>query len=191
MDDRELQRLEDRLSRLEEKVERLFRAVGVPAEDSQYGAEGASARSPVAWRRPGFGWEYRSATTLMGLPLIHIATGVDPHTWRPRVAKGWIAIGNIAVGGLAIGGLAFGVIPIGGLAIGLAALGGAAIGLLAFGGAAIGYIAVGGGAVGYYAVGGGALGAHVICADRQDPAAVEFFGRYVPGLVESLGRAHR
>jgi len=58
------------------------------------------------------GYEYRSQASLFGLPLVHIASGVDPSTGRPRVAKGIIAIGNIAVGGLAIGGASFGVVSI-------------------------------------------------------------------------------
>jgi hypothetical protein len=132
------------------------------------------------------GYEYRSQATLFGLPLVHITTGLDPVTGRPRVAKGIIAIGNMAVGGLALGGLALGVIAIGGGAIGLLALGGGAIGLLfAFGGAALGGVALGGGAVGlvalgggacgYYALGGGAWGVHVLSSTIRDPEAVRFF----------------
>jgi len=64
-----------------------------------------------------FGYEYRSKTELFGLPLVHIASGFNPLTRRPRLAKGIIAIGNIAVGGLAVGGLSFGVVSLGGLAL--------------------------------------------------------------------------
>jgi hypothetical protein len=47
-----------------------------------------------------YGWkyEYKSEAELFGLPLVHIARGIDPKTGAPRVAKGIIAIGNIAVG---------------------------------------------------------------------------------------------
>jgi tRNA A-37 threonylcarbamoyl transferase component Bud32 len=133
-----------------------------------------------------FGYEYRSKATLFGWPLVHIATGIDPMTGRKRIAKGIIAIGDVAIGGLALGGCAFGVIPVGGVAIGLFSIGGVAIGLLvafggaaigglAVGGAALGVIAVGGAAVGYYATGGEAYGVHPLCANMQDPAAIEFF----------------
>jgi hypothetical protein len=135
------------------------------------------------------GREYRSKTEILGLPLLHIATGFDLETGRMRVAKGIIAIGNIALGVLAFGGVSAGLISFGGLALGLCALGGVAIGLLSFGGCAIGIllavgggavglVAIGGGAFGYYAMGGGAGGVHVIDAARQDPEAVAFFTQW-------------
>jgi hypothetical protein len=143
-----------------------------------------------------YGYEYRSKTVLFGLPLVHIAYGVDPQTGRKRVAKGIIAIGDIAVGGIAFGGMALGgitfggisvgVLALGGMAVGLVALGGMAIGvLLALGGGAVGYVALGGGACGYYAFGGGACGAHVIDGMHQDLEAVEFFR---PWLGDWVGR---
>jgi predicted Ser/Thr protein kinase len=137
-------------------------------------------------RVAAFGREYRSKTTLFGLPLVHIATGIDPVTGRKRVAKGIIALGDIAVGVIALGGVAMGGVALGGLAVGLVSLAGAAIGLLfalggmavggvAFGGAAIGVIAVGGGAVGYYAFGGDGIGVHVLTGRVRDPEAQAFF----------------
>ncbi len=144
-----------------------------------------------------FGYEYRSTTTILGYPLVHIAWGFDPATGRQRIAKGVIAVGNIATGGLAIGGLAIGVVAIGGGAIGVLAFGGAALGLIfafagvavggiAFGGGAIGLIAIGGGACGYYAIGGGAWGAHVITSQAQSPEALAFFRKWLPWLVEHI-----
>ncbi len=133
-----------------------------------------------------FGSEYRSAATLFGLPLVHIATGLDPLTGRRRLAKGVIAIGDLAVGLVAIGGGAFGVLAIGGGAVGLLALGGGVVGLLlavggcavggiALGGMAVGLVAVGGGAVGYYAMGGGVWGVHGYGGNQYDPEALDFF----------------
>ena len=132
------------------------------------------------------GREYKSKATLFGLPLVHIATGLDPRTGRPRVATGIIAMGDVAVGGIACGGAAFGVFTFGGVGIGLvsfsglaiallAAIGGLAIGGFAFGGVAVGGIALGGLAVGYYASGGMALGVHVMSSSTVDPQAREFF----------------
>jgi zinc-ribbon domain len=137
-----------------------------------------------------YGYEYRSRATLWGLPLVHVATGVDSLTGRRRVARGIIAIGERAVGVLAIGGGAIGAIAIGGGAIGiialggaaiggLLALGGAAIGAVALGGAAIGAVAVGGGAFGYYAFGGGAGGVHPLGGNIQDPEAAAFFRQWL------------
>ena len=108
----------------------------------------------------GYLFEYKSALTIGGWPLIHIAGGFDPVTLQPRVARGIIAIGNIAVGILAIGGVACGLITVGGASIGLlAAVGGAAVGLgLSVGGFAFGTIAIGGAAIGLsYAIGGVAI----------------------------------
>jgi tRNA A-37 threonylcarbamoyl transferase component Bud32 len=164
----------------------------------------------VAPRVRAHGYEYRSKRTLWGLPLVHIATGLDPATGRLRVAKGIIAIGDRAVGVIALGGAALGVIAVGGGAIGLLALGGGAIGLLlALGGGALGGIAVGGGAAGLVALGGGAAGyiayggeaagyyakgmqAHGVYVEsltRRDPEAVAFFQTW-PSM-EDVGKASR
>ena len=129
--------------------------------------------------------EYRSQTTLFGLPLVHIVMGpvINPQTGHLRYAKGIIAVGPIAVGVVAVGGVAVGGLALGGVAIGLlAAVGGLALGLvLALGGVAVGFIAVGGMALGYYAVGGAAFGAYVVGGNRQDPEAVEFFKKLIGG----------
>jgi hypothetical protein len=128
--------------------------------------------------------DYQSSARLLGLPLVHIATGklVDGG-YRRGIAKGWVAIGDIAVGvlfgagGLAtgavcVGGLAAGGLAVGGLVMGLAAVGGLAFGLLAVGGAALGSSgALGGLAIaGEFARGGVALAFHA-----NDLSADEYF----------------
>lgn len=133
-------------------------------------------------QRPILGYEYRSELAIGNLPLIHVCTGVDPMTLRPRVAKGVIAIGNIAIGGVAIGGAAVGLVTLGGASLGaLFALGGAAIGLgLSIGGFAVGSVAIGGAAVGFvYAIGGGAFGPAVIDGRGCDPAAADFVRQWL------------
>ena len=137
---------------------------------------------PCLQRTTMFGFEYRSAATLGTWPLIHICSGVDPATMRPRVAKGVIAIGNVAIGGIAIAGLALGLISLGGLSLGvLFAFGGAALGLgLSVGGVAVGSVALGGAAVGFmYAVGGAAFGPAIIDGRQCDQAALEFIRRWL------------
>lgn len=121
------------------------------------------------------GYEYKSKLNLFGLPLVHVAHGIDPDTGRPRIARGIIAIGNIAIGVFAMGGLALGGFAFGGASFGLVALGGAAIGGIALGGLALGgYIAVGGMAVSLaYAVGGGALAPCAFGGMGGDPACFE------------------
>ncbi|APW60295.1 sigma-70 family RNA polymerase sigma factor [Paludisphaera borealis] len=128
---------------------------------------------------------YQSPIRLLGLPLLDIQVA-DPvfvtgheSSPLPRVARGWVAIGDDArgillgvgskgyglvaiggraVGGLSMGGVAVGVVAIGGLGLGLVGLGGLAVGVLAFGGGAVGWQACGGLAVAWdLAIGGGAI----------------------------------
>jgi hypothetical protein len=120
--------------------------------------------------------KYQSSATLLGVPLVHIATGeVVDGRYRRGVATGWFAIGDIAfgiliacggvtVGGIGVGGIALGLLPIGGLALGLLAFGGVAVGVVAVGGLAVAWhAAVGGLAVAYhYAAGGVAMAPQVI-----------------------------
>ena len=126
-------------------------------------------------------YEYRSSVEIFGLPLIHIAQGIDPKTGMPRVARGIIAIGSLAIGVLAIGGLAVGVFALGGLSLGLVALGGFALGIAAaFGGVAIGgYLAIGGVAISLvYALGGMAVAPHALGGNRLDPEMLRMLERW-------------
>jgi hypothetical protein len=125
------------------------------------------------------GYEYKSAATLFGMPLIHIVSMGSGGTLKP--ARGFIAIGNVAIGIIAIGGIAVGVIALAGVSLGLVCLGGVALGILGgAGGLATGYIAVGGIAIGTYAVGGLAIGAHTLQNDPQ-------FREYIQSLFENFG----
>ncbi len=133
------------------------------------------------------GYEYKSQAEFLGIPLIHVAVGLDPKTGRKRIAKGIIAIGDIAMGVFALGGVALGGVTLGGVSLGVAALGGLAIGLgVGLGGLAIGYVAVGGLAIGYYALGGLALGTHALGEGTRDLAAVEFFRQWFGGFVDNM-----
>jgi predicted Ser/Thr protein kinase len=142
-----------------------------------------------ARRSQGY-YEYTSAATFLGWPLVHIVRGADPATGRAKTARGWLAIGDeMAVGGLAIagaiargglaigGGGALGVVALaGGWALGGVALaGGGAAGLLAAGaggGAAAGLIAGAGGvsAGTFAAAGGAAFGKHTFSGANPDAA---------------------
>lgn len=148
-------------------------------------------------RRPR---HYTSRTRLLGLPLVCICKPAPDEIDRPRrVAKGWIAMGDVAVGlfalggvaigGIALGGVSIGLVSIGGLAIGGIALagaaigaavcGGAAIGGFTWGGAAVGYAATGGTPIGVYAAGSTAIGTHIWTqGSPPDPAAMQFFDRF-------------
>ena len=141
--------------------------------------------------------DYRSRFSLFGLPLLHVAAGVDSETGKMRVAKGIIAVGSRAQGVVAIGGFAMGGIAIGGGAIGILAFGGMAFGVFSFGGLAIALvlalgggaiapIALGGGAVGYFTFAGGGVGTHVLAANVHDPLAQRFFGSWGRAWIMSI-----
>ena len=158
------------------------------ASDVRTEVEAIVGDMPIALRSiaaSAFGREYKSERTLFGLPLVHIAFGIDPRTGKKRHAKGFVAIGDSATGVVAIGGAAYGgfcfggfaagVFAFGGLSLGLFALGGLAAGIVAWGGVGIGAIALGGLALGGYCYGGVGLGASVLASNMQEPPAKRFF----------------
>lgn len=128
-------------------------AIDCPHCGKRFWVEAGTSVNPSPWM---FGFEYRSRQELFGLPLIHVATGINPYTGLPRLARGIIAIGNFAVGVVAVGGLAAGGLVLSGIGAGLMTLAGIAVGWIAVGGLAVGAaFALGGLAVSYgYAVGG-------------------------------------
>lgn len=102
-------------------------------------------------------YEYKSSTTLFGLPLVHINVG----RFGLYRARGVIAVGNVATGVVSIGLISAGLLSFGCLSLGLLAMGAAALGLAALGGIALGAgIAAGGLAVGWLAIGGLAKGVY-------------------------------
>lgn len=125
-----------------------------------------------------YGYEYKSKTTVLGMPLVHIVYG-PAYGGGFKPAKGFVAIGNIAIGVIAIGGIAVGVFTLAGIGFGLVCIGGLALGmLLGLGGVATGYFALGGLAIGVYAVGGLSLGTHTISNDPQVRSFIESLFRF-------------
>src|ERR1035438_8181356 len=98
---------------------------------------------PIGSPVPAGGRDYRTRQTLFGLPLVHVAWGIDPATGRQRVAKGIVAVGPVAVGVIAVGFSAWGLMPCGIVAGGFWAVGLFAVGLEAVGLAAAGFQATG------------------------------------------------
>jgi RNA polymerase sigma factor (sigma-70 family) len=101
--------------------------------------------------QPAF--EYRSQTTFLGLPLVHIRIG-DRFDSLKKPVKAWVAVGNYAIGGLVafgcivaapfgVGLFSFGLLPFAGIAVGLIPLGGIAIGGWTCGALAIGWQSLG------------------------------------------------
>ena len=122
---------------------------------------------PVPWF---FGLEFRSKVEFFSIPLLHVATGFNPHTGLPRLARGIIAIGNFAVGVVAIGGIACGGFAISGIGVGVVVIAGVALGWAAIGGLAVGLVfALGGLAVSSgYAFGGLPLIINLIGVDPYE-----------------------
>lgn len=189
-------RLDDVVLRtLEKEPERRYQNVSEVRTQVQ-----TITSTPVQHDRPSpaaaMGFEYRSKRTLWGLPLVHIARGLDPVTQQPRLAQGIIAIGDRARGVIAFGGLAVGGIAFGGMAVGLVSIGGCSLGILAalggmavalggaVGGGAVGFIALGGGAIGYFAYGGGTWGVHTFGGNAADPAAKAFFEPWARDVMD-------
>lgn len=115
--------------------------------------------------------------TIFGIPLLSVASFSEA---TPLV--GDFATGGVAMGIVAVGGAAMGVLALGGGALGVVAIGGGAVGIVAIGGGTVGIVALGGGACGIFAMGGGARGQHRLDAQHQDPEAIRFFCRWLPGL---------
>jgi hypothetical protein len=149
------------------------------------GRQTSSKTVAVPWS-----YEYRSKRQLFGMPLVHIAQGIDPETGMPRIARGFIAIGNIAFGVIAIGGFSFGLLTLGGIALGGLVFGGISIGIIAVGGMAVSlFLSLGGLAISArYAIGGLGIAPHVIDSVRVDPDFVGKLERLWPGVSRSFGR---
>ncbi len=71
---------------------------------------------PAREKWDGWGFEYKSEATLLGLPLLHVAFKFRPN-FVPVPAKGVIAIGQFAYGVLTISQFGLGVVSIGQFAI--------------------------------------------------------------------------
>jgi hypothetical protein len=131
--------------------------------------------------------EFKSHTTLLGLPLLHYTCGRNPETGRRITAKGIIAIGRFTCGLIAIGHISFGLLAIGQVAIGiifglgqlstgLAAAGQVAIAaLLGLGQLTTGYIAIGQLTLGRYVLAQFGIGEFIWTVKHADLQAVEFF----------------
>ncbi len=71
---------------------------------------------PAREKWDGWGFEYKSEATLLGLPLLHVSFKYRPN-YMPVPAKGVIAIGQFAYGILTISQFGLGVVSIGQFAI--------------------------------------------------------------------------
>lgn len=72
---------------------------------------GCGAPYPSKEKWDGWGYEYKSKTTVLGLPLLHISFKYRPNR-VPVVAKGIISIGQFGMGIINISQFGIGVISI-------------------------------------------------------------------------------
>ena len=72
-----------------------------------------SCGAPVPWKEKwdGWGFEYKSKTTILGLPLVHISFKYRPNR-VPVPARGVIAIGQFACGIITLSQFGIGVVSI-------------------------------------------------------------------------------
>ena len=149
-----------------EKLSAMGGLFGVSLDELVNGKqEQIPAEKPlVTEKRRRFHYEYKSARTWRGIPLVHINIGFGKYVARGVVAIGNVALGLVALGLAAVGIVSFGLVAaVGVIAFGLAAAGIAAggtcaVGVFAAGGIATGWLATGGLAAGQYAIGGVASG---------------------------------
>jgi hypothetical protein len=131
----------------------------------------------------GTGYEWKSQATVFGYPLVHVALGRDARG-KLRVAKGVIAIGQFGIGVITLAQFGIGLLfGFGQVFLALTAVAQVAITpVFGLGQLATGYIAIGQLAIGYYALGQIAHGMYAWSTNQRDPAALEFFARWLPLL---------
>jgi len=71
---------------------------------------------PARAKWDGWGYEYRSDSTIAGVPLVHISFKYRPNR-APVVARGVIAVGQFACGGVCISQFGVGIVCISQFAI--------------------------------------------------------------------------
>jgi hypothetical protein len=62
----------------------------------------------VRWR--WFGWEWKSKSSIAGIPFVHVAFGWDIEKGTLRVARGIIAIGQFGIGVITIAQFGIGIL---------------------------------------------------------------------------------
>jgi len=124
----------------------------------------------------GTGYEWKSARTYFGYPLVHIAFGKDARG-RRRVAKGIVAIGQYGIGLITVTQFGFGIIfGFGQIIFAPLVIAQIASGLvLAVGQIADAFIAIGQVVIAYYGLAFAGWGKYVWTPASPDVEAAEFF----------------
>jgi hypothetical protein len=75
---------------------------------------------PARAKWDGFGYEYKSEATLLGLPILHVS--FKYRNFRPVVARGVIAIGQFACGIVTIAQFGVGIVSVSQFTVAVVAL---------------------------------------------------------------------
>ncbi len=92
-----------------------------PVSENAFACPGCGTPYPAKEKWDGWGYEYKSKATLMGLPVLHISFKYRQNK-RPVVAKGIIAIGQFGTGIFTISQFGIGLFSISQFTIGVYAL---------------------------------------------------------------------
>lgn len=82
-----------------------------PVSLDAYTCPRCGAPRPASPKWDGWGFEYQSTATLLGLPLLHVS--FKYRNFRPVVARGVIAIGQFGVGIFTVAQFGVGVFSVG------------------------------------------------------------------------------
>ena len=124
-------------------------------------------------------FEYKSKTTLFGLPLVHVKLGRAKGIFAVGLmATGFVSLGILSIGLFSVGLLSLGLIACGAFSFGGLSFGAISAGIMAFGGVALGIFTVGGLSIGMYSMGGCAIASKIA------------FGGYADGFIAIGDRVH-
>lgn len=124
-----------------------------------------------------WGFEWKTKTAILGLPLVHIAIGRNRLTGKLLVAKGVIAVGQFAVGLIVIGQFGLGLLlGLGQFATGLFAVAQFALGVyFGLGQFATGFTCIAQFGVGEYVLAQIGYGKYVWSMTVKNLQALEYF----------------
>jgi len=164
------------------------RECGREVSTDAYQCPACGAPFPARQKRMGSGLEWKSRTTVLGFPLVHVAFGRDAQG-RLRVAKGIIAVGQFAVGLITLAQFGIGILfGFGQFLVGLTVIAQFAGGLLlGIGQFATGFMVVGQVVVGIYAICQVGWAKYMWGPDRTDMEAVAMFSTILLRIRQILG----
>lgn len=164
------------------------RECGKEVSSDAFSCPACGAPRPTARVWKGFGIDWKSRTTLFGIPLVHVAIGFDARR-RPKVARGIIAIGQFAVGVVTIAQFGIGLLfGLGQFLLGFVVVAQVAGGvLLGVGQLSTGVLAIGQIVAGIYGLCQGGIAKYMWSSSRVDMEAVAMFSTIEMKLRALLG----